>query len=99
MPFLLKLVLKKCCYPELGAGVRTGAGQDWTGSTTLITSINSIFHSQAGKWYHEVSPFLMARQMVSLLWSRYTPSVPSEISTHFAASSLSINLTKPVPLK
>ena len=30
MPFLLKLVLKKCCYPELGARARTGAGQDWT---------------------------------------------------------------------
>ena len=32
-------MLQKFCYPEPepGAGSRTGAGQDWTGSTTLLT--------------------------------------------------------------
>ena len=52
--FLLKLVLQNLCYPEPGARAGTqkrsqepepelvagtGAGQDWTGSTTLINSL------------------------------------------------------------
>ena len=31
-------MLQKCCYPEPVAG--TGAGQDWTGSTTLFMCYN-----------------------------------------------------------
>ena len=34
MYFLLKLELQKFCYPEPGAG----AGQDWTGCTTLAVA-------------------------------------------------------------
>ena len=39
--FLLKLMFNKFCYPEPEpepvAG--TGAGQDWTGSTTLVLTV------------------------------------------------------------
>ena len=31
--FYLNFCLKKCCYPE----PRAGTGQDWTGSTTLLS--------------------------------------------------------------
>ncbi len=59
--------------------------------------------SRTKEFIHPVSahklPFLMARQMVSRLRSRYTPSSPSDISMHLAASSAFTNFTKPVPLE
>ena len=40
-------MIKKICYLEPGAGfgtvAGTGAGQDWTGSTTLLLQYSTVY--------------------------------------------------------
>ena len=39
-------MLQKLCYSEPDPGAGTGAGQDWTGSTTLEAGIHDVWGVQ-----------------------------------------------------